>query len=81
MLMVGDDCTPLTFWIRFFRFVSFPLSAALASRDALTFALTFCLSDATSFTFTSDSKRAAVISLSIESRTLWPYDELGDYEI
>ena len=55
--------------MRFFRLESLDLSAALLSRVALTFALTFCRRDETSFTLTSDSRRAAVISLSVASRT------------
>src|ERR1700691_4955479 len=54
--------------MRFFRFVSF-LSAAFPSKAALTLALTFCRKDATNLTFTSDSSNAAVISLSVASRT------------
>jgi hypothetical protein len=54
--------------MRFFRFVSF-LSAAFPSKAALTFALTFCRKDETSLTLTSDSSSAAVISLSVVSKT------------
>lgn len=67
--------------MRFFRFVSLPLSPALASKDALTFALTFCRNDATSLTLTSDSSRAAVISFSVASRTLRLDYEFHDHGI
>src|ERR1700683_5329399 len=58
----------LTFWMRFFRFVSF-LSAAFPSKAVFTLALTFCRKDATNLTFTSDSSNAAVISLRVASRS------------
>jgi hypothetical protein len=66
---LGGDVR-FTFWMRFFRLPSLDLSAALASKDALTFALTFCRRDWTNFTLTSDSNNADVISLRVASRTL-----------
>lgn len=64
-----SDAKSRTFCMRFFRLVSLDLSVALLSRVAFTFAFTFCRRDPTSLTLTSDSRRAAVISLSVASRT------------
>lgn len=57
-----------TFWTTCFRFPSFPLSTPLSS-VLLTFDLTFCLSEATNFTLTSDSSSAEQTSFSSASRT------------
>ena len=59
----------LTFCTTFFRLTSRPPAAAASSRLFFTFALTLFRKDATSFTLTSDSRRAAVSSLSSASRT------------
>src|SRR5271170_1070054 len=53
--------------MRVFLFASFDLSP---SRASLTLAFTFCRKEATSFTLTSDSSNAAVISFRVPSRTL-----------
>jgi hypothetical protein len=58
------------FCMRVFLFDSFDLSVVLLSRASLTLAFTFCRKEATSFTLTSDSSNAAVISFRVPSRTL-----------